>query len=378
MSPSRTALPHEEELPEPKISYDINLPYKAPSAEYLDRVSRRTEFPDYLPTWEPNIWFDEVPKFDFHDPASRADRTKPHLLRPGVTVRQITPKMGTILTGVKMQDLSHAAKDELALLIVERKIVVLRDQSEFLHAGPQFQEDFMSYYGKLSYQPVSGTVKGFPAFHIIHRDSNEDEIAKFFEHKLTSTLWHQDVSYERQPPGYIMLGILACPDVGGDTVFADTVEAYKRLSPTFQSMIDGLKAIHSSEKMITHAKANKGLVRSDAVDSIHPIVRVHPVTGERSIYLNGEFLKGIVGLKQQETDLILKFLIDHICMGHDFQARVQWDKHSVVMFDGRTTLRKYSPAPHTQEQLTHIFHQIRRRSTMTAGSRLDIFSDWRQ
>lgn len=341
MAPSRTSFPLEEDLPEPAISYDINLPYKPQSAEYLDRVGRRTEFPNYLPAWESNIWFNEVPKFDYHDPASRAAKSKPHLLHSGVTVRHITPKMGTVLTGLQMQNLSDAARDELALLIVERKIVVLRDQSEFLHSGPQFQKDFMSYFGKLSHQPVSGAVKGFPAFHIIHRDGNEDEIAKFFEHRLTSTLWHQDVSYERQPPGYIMLGILACPDVGGDTVFADTVEAYKRLSPTFQGMISGLKAIHSSEKMIAHAKASKGLVRSDPIDSIHPIIRVHPVTGEKSIYLNGEFLKGIVGLKQHETDLILKFLIDHICMGHDFQARVQWEKHSVVMFDGRTTLRKH-------------------------------------
>ena len=342
MAPSRTSQPQDDDLPEPQISYDINLPYKQQSADYLQRVSRRTEFPGYLPTWEPDIWFDEVPNFEFHDPALRARQQKPNLLQPGVKVRHITPKMGTVLAGVKIENLSQAAKDELALLIVERKIVVLRDQAEFLHAGPQFQQDFMSYFGKLSYQPVSGAVKGFPAFHIIHRDGNEDEIAKFFEHKLTSTLWHQDVSYERQPPGYIMLGILACPDVGGDTVFADTVEAYKRLSPTFRGMIDGLKAIHSSEKMIGHAKASKGLVRSDPIDSTHPIVRVHPATGERSIYLNGEFLKGIVGLKQQETDLILKFLIDHICMGHDFQARVQWEKHSVVMFDGRTTLRKHS------------------------------------
>jgi len=69
----------------------------------------------------------------------------------------------------------------------------------------------MSHYGKLSMQPVSGQVKGFPQFHIIHRDNNEGEINKFFEHKMTATLWHHDVSYERQPPGYIMLGILACP-----------------------------------------------------------------------------------------------------------------------------------------------------------------------
>ena len=340
MAPGINVQHTKENIPEPKISYDINLPYKKQSAEYDARVLHRTDFPDYLPTWEAGLWFDEVKPFKFDDPALHADKTKPNLFTKGVVSRDITPKMGTILSGVRIQDLCPNARNELALLISERKVVVLRDQDDFLHAGPQYQEDFMSYFGKLSYQPVSGSVKGHPAFHIIHRDSNEDEIAKFFERKMTSTLWHHDVSYERQPPGYIMLGILACPDVGGDTVFADTVEAYKRLSPTFQSMINGLKAIHTSDKMIGYARAAKGTVRSEPIDTVHPVVRVHPVTGERAIYLNSEFLKGIQGLKDQETDLILKFLIDHICVGHDFQARVQWEKNSVVMFDGRTTLRK--------------------------------------
>lgn len=105
-------------------------------------------------------------------------------------------------------------------------------------------------------------------------------------------------------------------------------------------MINGLKAAHTSEKMISFARGNNGLIRKDAVTSIHPIVRVHPVTREKALFLNAEFVQGIVGLKDQESDLILKFLIDHICMGHDFQARVQWEKGSVVIFDGRATLRK--------------------------------------
>ena len=141
------------------------------------------------------MWFDQVPLFRHHDPALRANKSMPNLFQPGVVARHITPKMGTILTGVKLQELSNAAKDELALLIVERKIVALREQSEFLHAGPQPQEDFMSYFGKLSYQPVSGCVKGHPAFHIIHRDRDEEEIKKFFQKKTTSSLWHHDVSY---------------------------------------------------------------------------------------------------------------------------------------------------------------------------------------
>jgi sulfonate dioxygenase len=352
---SRNSKSQDENVQAPGISYDINLPYKQQSTEYVEQITSRTEFPSYLPAWEPDIWFDEVLPFEFNDPALRANPQKPNLLLPGVQIKHITPKMGTVLTGIKIEQLSPAAKDELALLIVERKIVVLRDQSSFLHSGPQYQQDFMTYYGKLSHQPISGSVKGHPAFHIIHRDGNEDEIAKFFEHKMTSTLWHQDVSYERQPPGYIMLGILACPDVGGDTVFADTVEAYKRLSKTFQGMIDELKAVHTSEKMIGYAKAAKGTVRSDPIDSIHPIIRVHPVTGERSIYLNAEFLKGMVGLKDQETEMILKFLIDHICMGHDFQARVQWEKGSVVMFDGRTTLHTATVDYDSRVQARHIF-----------------------
>ena len=85
----------------------------------------------------------------------------------------------------------------------------------------------MRYFGKPNYQPVSGAVRGHPGFHIIHRDGNKAEISRFLEQRTTTTLWHQDVSYEIQPPGYVMLGLLEGPSVGGDTVFAATDMAYK-------------------------------------------------------------------------------------------------------------------------------------------------------
>ena len=327
--------------PKEFVSYDINLPYKAPSESQQQHSKRRTDYPDYLPNFD-NVWHGELEEFEFSDPALRAHGRKPNVLHEGVSMRDVTPKMGTILTGVKLEKLSDAAKDELALLISERKIVVLRDQRPFLQTGPQFQQDFMRHFGKPNYQPVTGCVKNFPGFHIIHRDGNQAEIETFFKHKTTSTLWHQDVSYEIQPPGYIMLGILACPDVGGDTVFADTAEAYNRLSPTFQQMIDGLYAVHTSEKMIGFAKANGGLVRKPPVTTLHPIVRVHPVTGEKALFLNAEFVQGIEGLKEAESELLVRYLMDHMIKGHDFQARVQWEKDSVVMFDGRNTLRESS------------------------------------
>jgi sulfonate dioxygenase len=345
MSPSRTD--HEQvqvyESDEPKTTYDVNVPYFSLSEEYLCQVRQRTEFPDYLPVWEEGIWHDDFPIFPYSDPALRADKKKPHLFTAGVTALAVTPRMGTVLSGAKLETLSPEAKDELALLICERKFVIVREQSDFLRAGPQFQVDFMEYFGKLSKQPVTGAIKGFPQFHVIHRDNNEKEISDFFTYKMTTTIWHHDVSYERQPPGYIMLGILACPDVGGDTVVADTAMAYQRLSPNFQEMLNKLSAIHTSENLIAHAIRSKGVVRSNPVSSVHPIVRVHPVTGERSIFYNMEFPKEVIGLKDLEAEVVTKFLMDFVRMGHDFQARVHWEKHSVVMFDGRTTLRESHP-----------------------------------
>lgn len=107
-------------------------------------------------------------------------------------------------------------------------------------------------------------------------------------------------------------------------------------------MIDSLKAVHSSENMIGYAKKTRGMYRSDAIDSTHPVVRVHPVSGEKSLFLNKEFLKMIVGLKESEEQVLVKFLMDHVISGHDFQARVSWEKNSLVMFDGRSTLRECS------------------------------------
>ncbi|KAH8599758.1 putative alpha-ketoglutarate-dependent sulfonate dioxygenase [Bisporella sp. PMI_857] len=333
MAPSRT----DNDFSEPRTTYDVNVPYKTLSDDYLRQTKERTEFPEYLPVWEEGVWHDDFPIFDYEDPALRADKTKPHLFTEGVSAQLITPRMGTILTGVKLETLSKEGKDELALLICERKVVVLREQLNFLKAGPQFQVDFMEYYGKLSMQPVTGHIKGFPQYH------------------MTTTIWHHDVSYERQPPGYIMLGILACPNVGGDTIVCDTTVAYKRLSPLFQRMLNEVKVVHTSEKMLAHARASKGMIRSNPINSVHPLIRVHPVTGERAIFLNREFPKEILGLKDLEAECITKFLMDTMAMGHDYQARIHWEKHSVVMFDGRSTIHTGTVDYDTSLQARHLF-----------------------
>jgi len=92
--------------------------------------------------------------------------------------------------------------------------------------------------------------------------------------------------------------------------------------------------------MIAHTRLAGGLVRKDPVDNVHPLVRVHPVTGEKCLFVNGEFITKIHGLKDTETKVLLEFLLQHIITGHDFQARVKWQPKTIVLFDNRSTLRK--------------------------------------
>jgi sulfonate dioxygenase len=134
--------------------------------------------------------------------------------------------MGSVITGLQLSSLSPAAKDELALLIAEHKILTFPDQ-DIIDAEPAFQQSLTNHFGKANYQPVSGGLPGHPGFHVIHRHGNKDEIERFFESRTTSTLWLQDVSYEIQPQGFTVLGMLQGPEVGGDTVLAATGEAYR-------------------------------------------------------------------------------------------------------------------------------------------------------
>lgn len=122
------ALGHPAEPPkgngEEGPSYDVNLPYQAADTV---AVHDRTEFPQYLPLWDDEVFHGDPPAFDYQDPAGRAVADMPNLLHPGARTKDITPKMGTIVTAVNLKGLSDATKDELALLLTKRKIVVLRN-----------------------------------------------------------------------------------------------------------------------------------------------------------------------------------------------------------------------------------------------------------
>jgi alpha-ketoglutarate-dependent taurine dioxygenase len=187
---------------------------------------------------------------------------------------------------VQLSKLNKAGKDEVALLVAQRKVVAFRDQ-DFADLPIQEALDFGSYFGRHHIHPTSGAPEGYPEIHLVHRNGSKGELDTFFRNRNSSVGWHSDVTYEKQPPGTTFLYIFNTPEVGGDTAFVNQVEAYNRLSPLLKERLHGLKAVHSGFEQADFSKKRGGVVRREPVSSEHPIVRTHPATGEKALFING-------------------------------------------------------------------------------------------
>ncbi|KAI0791767.1 alpha-ketoglutarate catabolism dioxygenase [Abortiporus biennis] len=306
------------------------------------KADKGPSYPFYYPYFDVNEKFPPTEIFEHKDAGLRADPKKPNLLKEGTIVKHISPFLGTEISGVQLSQLSKEGLDELALYVAERKVVAFRNQ-DFKDIGPDRQIEIAKHFGPIQRHPTSGNVKGYPEFHVVYRDAENDQFREYIGgNRVDRTSWHSDVSYEKQPPSTTFFFILDQPDVGGDTFFASQVEAYNRLSPEFQKLLLPLRAVHSAVAQAEHSRQRGGPVRREPVESVHPIVRVHPVTGEKALYVNKGFTRRIVGLKDEESDLILHFLFDHIAKGVDFQIRATYEPGTVVVWDNRVTIHSAS------------------------------------
>ncbi|CAF3477589.1 unnamed protein product [Fusarium graminearum] len=293
------------------------------------------KYPNYLPTWNTDQVYPPLEPFEHYEHGKDADPSFSNLLTSDSKVSHLTPTIGTEVEGVQLSSLSDAGKDELARYVAERKVVAFRNQ-DFADLPISEALKFGGYFGRHHIHPTSGSPEGHPEIHLVHRSAGDKSYEDFFKTRVSSVAWHSDITYEQQPPGTTFLYVLDNPDTGGDTLFANTVEAYNRLSPTFQKLLHGLKATHSGIEQVNASVKKGSIKRREPVVNEHPIVRTHPVTGEKSLYVNPQFTRSIVGLKKEESDAILNFLFEHIAWGADFHARVKWAKGTVVVWDNRS------------------------------------------
>lgn len=222
------------------------------------------------------------------DAASRADPEKKALFAAIPHRKDITPNIGTeVRGGVQISQLTDAQKDELALYSAERGVVIFREQ-DFIDQPIDKLKEFGSYFGRLHVHQWGVHPKDHPELTIVFRDS---DTGNYFDNQtageLNSVQWHSDMSYEVNPPCTTFLSAVTTPECGGDTLYLNCMTAYERLSPVMQKFLEGLTAIHSgSRQNLLSNKTN--LARRPPIDTVHPVVRKHPVTGRKGLWVNQE------------------------------------------------------------------------------------------
>jgi taurine dioxygenase len=267
-------------------------------------------------------------------------------------VRKIAGALGAEITGVDLaRDLSRSLAAEIRQALLEHLVVFFRDQSL---TPAQFLE-FASHMGEPVEYPF---VKGLPGFpHVIEVKKLEHEVTNF------GGIWHSDTTYLEEPPMGSMLLAREVPPYGGDTLFANQYLAYESLSDTMKRLLDGLVGISSSAKADV-SKTREDRIRTDGRAeeakreylAEHPVVRTHPETGRKALYVNVAHTAGIKGMTDAESASLLEFLFRHQ-VKPEFTCRFNWAVGSIAFWDNRC-------AQHNPVNDYHGFRRVMHRITL--------------
>ncbi|KAI1464927.1 taurine catabolism dioxygenase [Daldinia caldariorum] len=301
-------------------------------------------YPAYLPTrpdgYTPTL---DIPEFEADEPGRRADPLKPTIFKTGAKITKIAPRIGAEITGVQLSEFSPAGLDEVALLAAERGVLVFRDQN-FADIGFDKQREIVKYYGPLHKHPTMGYPTGTgPEFHVVYADETAGNLRTLLGPHTTYDLWHVDQTFTPNVPSTTFFWVLEIPESGGgDTAFTSLTAAYEALSPTFRQLLGGLSLFHTSASVGEVARVGMERALKEAVNTTHPLVIRHPVTGKPSLFVNPTIARKIEGLLPEESDNLLQFLHEHI-RSLDFSCRVKWEKGTVVVWDQRTAAHSAVP-----------------------------------
>ena len=220
--------------------------------------------------------------------------------------------------------LSNRQVEELHCALAEHLVLFFRDQPMDVEAHKRFGR----YFGELHIHPSTPGPQGHPEILPIHADANS--------RRINGEYWHSDVSCEEEPPMGSILYLHTVPPCGGDTLFASQYAAYDALSSGMKVYLEGLTATHSGDHIYRRNNALMGIPESGKSypRASHPVVRTHPVTGRKALYVNGEFTTQIDGLSREESRAILDFLCE-FGTREEFQVRFRWRAHSVAFWDNR-------------------------------------------
>lgn len=256
-----------------------------------------------------------------------------------LTAHRLTHALGAEVTGLDLsRPLEPTVVKEIQDLFHEHQVLFIRDQD----IDDVAQRDFAANFGPLQHfaflPPVSESV---PEVHAIDIDPSKPKTAN-------SDIWHSDATFLSNPPLGSMLRAVILPEVGGDTLWASMYAAYDALSSRVQRLLDGMTAVHDSSNSSSHARK---AVNADFQPVSHPVVRTHPVTGRKALFVNKTFTTRLDGLTDRENETLLPMLTDHV-RSPDFQVRFSWTPGSIALWDNRCT-QHYAVADYAQRRRMH-------------------------
>ena len=247
-----------------------------------------------------------------------------------IEILPVTPTIGALVRGVDLREPlapGEVAALERALLL--HHVLFFREQD----LTPEQQIAFARHFGPISIPPFAPKYGRNPELIVLDQQSPKGEGADN---------WHSDNTFMREPPMGSILRAVLLPPLGGDTCFANMVAAYEALSPPIQRLISGLRAVHDITKPLQkgiaagHTTANLEEMQKKWPPVDHPVVRTHPRTGRKALFVNGNSTTRILGLTERENDVLLPFLVDHV-RSPEFQCRFRWEVDSVAFWDNRST-----------------------------------------
>jgi taurine dioxygenase len=251
-------------------------------------------------------------------------------------LEQVTGSLGAEISGVDLsQDLSDQAVAALSDALVRHKVLFFRDQSVTTERHLAFARRF----GPLEVHPFTASIKSFS------NDVAAPEvivIESTAERPSAADEWHSDVTWRREPSLGSILRCRISPAAGGDTLWADMSAAFEGLDDATRSHISGLTAVHDWEAFRRRLR-DAGVAASRIAElqaqyppAEHPVVRTHPVSGQKVIYVNCSFTVAITGMREAESRALLERLysLAHI---PDYQVRFRWRPDSVAFWDNRST-----------------------------------------
>lgn len=261
-----------------------------------------------------------------------------------IEVRPLAAAMGAEVAGVSLGELSEAAFAEVRAALFRHKMIYFRGQ-QITHAQ---QSAFSARFGRFAEDAYTQGVPGHPEVQPVIKEAAQSVGMVF------GAGWHTDSAFLAQPPAISMLYGVEIPPYGGDTIWANTALAWAMLSPTMQQMLTPLRVRMSMRRVVAEAQAvqapdetplgrvaaTRDMARlpddiaRKVVGNAHPLVRTHPVTGEKALYCDGTYATGIEGLTQAEADPLLKFLVEHITQPA-FTCRLRWEAGTFVLWDNR-------------------------------------------